>query len=134
VQHQFVVHGAGWGALVGWLSAFILIAPLALNPTSPIMLLERVSLLVIYPFVLGAPVGAAIGAVCGMGAAMAVGTRTNRRSGMTRAALGAMALPVVVALATRGQVVLLPAVAGTLLLLLGTPRILKDTAARRRLS
>lgn len=130
MQPRFVVHGAGWGALVGWLSALLLLVVHLLDPAYGPGLLEGLTLVVTLPLFLGAPAGALTGAACGMGAAMAVGSCTDRQPARIRAALGAMALPVVVAFITRVPVLLLPALVGTALLFLSTPRIVEETALR----
>lgn len=128
MQHQFAVRGAGYGALVGWVTATVVATPVVFGEGWPGLLLATFGILL--PTALGLPSGALAGLACGMGAAMAVGDRTELRAALPRAVLGAMALPLLVALAG-APVVLAPAAVGTALLLRETPGILRATEQER---
>lgn len=124
MEPRFILFGAGWGALVGWVCA-VVVALLA-NTTEPgAGWLAATSLVVIYPLVLGVPIGAASGAASGLVAAALVGRRTALRSVMARVAIGAVAIPLAVAMLLQASALILPGIVGTGLLLASTPRILR---------
>lgn len=125
MQPRFILFGAGWGALVGWASAVVVaLMAVTMQPGSAGWLAE-ISLLVIYPLVLGVPIGAASGAASGLVAAALVGPRTDLRPVIVRVAIGAMAVPVAAAIVLQASALILPGIVGTGLLLASTPRILR---------
>ena len=86
MEPRFVLFGAGWGALVGWVCAVVVaLLAVTMEPGSAGWL-AATSLVVIYPLVLGVPIGAASGAASGLVAAALVGRRTALRSVMFRVA------------------------------------------------
>lgn len=141
MQHQFAVRGAGYGALVGWASAALVMASALLDLSGDLFSTVGLVLLVqgtVMSAAVGLSAGALVGLVCGMGAAMAVGDRTVTREALPRVVIGAAALPLVVvvgaALVTRSPgplLLLVPVVVGVALLVAATPRILRDTEQRR---
>ena len=125
MEPRFVLFGAGWGALVGWVCAVVVALLAVTTEPGSAGWLAATSLVVIYPLVLGVPIGAASGAASGLVAAALVGRRTALRSVMFRVAIAAMAIPLAAAILLRASALILPGIVGTGLLLASTPRILR---------
>lgn len=139
MHHQFAIQGAGWGALVGWATALLLtVMAWGLSTVDEVSPWEQagfwtmvVVTVLLVPSVLGIGTGLLCGALCGMGAAMAVGRRTDPRAARPLVVLGAMLLPVLLSLTLGWWPLLLPAAVGTALLVRATPAILADPGRGR---